>query len=202
MVQEAMLLTGQTVARFAIEQQIPFLFTTQDPPEETDFPPTLSGMFAYRRNFQRSQISTVSGPHAGMGLEVYTQSTSPLRRYTDLVAHQQLRAYLRGEGLLSDADILERVGAAEAVTGSVRVAERLSNKHWTLVYLKRHPDWRGEGVLVDTRYSRGQVLIPDLDLETRLHLREDVPLDTVLSLELRGVNLPELEAYFGYRVGG
>lgn len=200
MVQEAMLLTGEAVARFAIEQQFPFLFTTQAPPEETDFPPTLAGMFAYRRNFQRSQTSTVFGPHAGMGLDMYTQSTSPLRRYTDLVAHQQLRAYLRGEGLLSDADILERAGAAEAVTGSVRVAERLSNKHWTLVYLQHHPHWRGKGVLVDIRYSRGQILIPELDLETRLHLREDIPLDSTLSLELRGVNLPELEAYFGYKI--
>ena len=40
------------------------------------------------------------------------------------------------------------------------------------------------------------VLIPTLDLEIQLPLREDFPLDTTVSLRLNGVNLAELEAYF------
>jgi exoribonuclease-2 len=110
--------------------------------------------------------------------------------------HQQLRAYLQGEPLLDDQAILERVGAAESMTGSVRQAERLSNKHWTLVYLLQHPDWRGQGVVVDKQRSRATVLIPELDLITYLHLREDLPLNAELLLKLIDVNLPELEGYF------
>ena len=112
------------------------------------------------------------------------------------MAHQQLRAYLHGERVLDNSEILERVGAAEAVTGSVRQAERMANKHWTLVYLLNHPGWRGQGVLVDKRNLRGMVLIPELNLETSLHLRRELPLDTAISLVLSRVNLPELEAYF------
>ena len=196
LVQEAMQLCGEAIARYALAQQIPFPFATQDAPEERQSPQTISEMFAYRRTFQRSQVKSVPGPHAGMGLEIYTQATSPLRRYSDLVAHQQLRAYLRGDTLLSESEILERIGAAEAVTGSVRQAERLSNKHWTLVYLQQNPGWRGQGILVDKRNRRGRVLLPDLDLEIRLHLRQDLPLDTCLSLVFQQANLPELEAYF------
>ena len=54
----------------------------------------------------------------------------------------------------------------------------------------------GEGVIVDKRGSRSMVLIPALDLEIQLALREDIPLDTTVSLTLNGVSLPELEAYF------
>jgi exoribonuclease-2 len=175
LVQEAMLLCGEAIARYALAQHIPFPFATQDAPEERQFPQTSAEMFAYRRAFQRSQVKSVPGPHAGMGLELYAQATSPLRRYSDLVAHQQLRAFLRGDVPLSESEILERIGAAEAIAGSVRQAERLANKHWTLVYLRQNPGWRGQGILVDTRNRRGYVLIPDLDLEIRLHLREDLP---------------------------
>jgi exoribonuclease II len=129
-------------------------------------------------------------------LEIYARATSPLRRYLDLVVHQQLRAYLHGADTLGEQEVLERVGAAEAVTGNVRQAERLARRHWTMVYLLQHPDWHGEGVVVDKRGPRGTVLIPALDLEVQLPLREDVPLDTTVALRLNGINLAELEAYF------
>jgi exoribonuclease-2 len=107
-----------------------------------------------------------------------------------------LRAFLNGGPVLDDQALLERVGAAESMTGSVRQAERLSNKHWTLVYLLQHPGWQGRGVLVDKQRGRGTILIPELDLVTYLHLREDLPVNAELPLELVDVNLPEQEAFF------
>lgn len=201
LVREAMLLAGEAAARFARERDIPFPFTTQEPPAEQLAEPaapagSLAGMFALRRTLKRSQVKSIPGPHAGLGLEIYSQVTSPLRRYLDLVAHQQLRAFLRGEEVLGTQELLERVGAAEAVIGSVRQAERLACQHWTLVYLQQHPGWRGEGVLVDRRGSRGTVLVPELDLESQVHLREDLPLDSVVPLTLNQVDLAALEAHF------
>jgi exoribonuclease-2 len=196
LVTEAMLMAGEAVAQFAIQRELPLPFTSQDPPEMEERPTDLAGMYALRRTLKPSQPGGVPGPHAGLGLEVYVQATSPLRRYLDLVVHQQLRAHLRGEELLGAQEVLERIGATAAVAGSVRHAERLARRHWTLVYLMQHPGWRGEGVLVDKRRRRATVLIPDLDLEPRLHLRQDLPLNSTLSLELRGVDLAALEAHF------
>jgi exoribonuclease-2 len=197
LVREAMLMAGEAVGHFALEHDIPFPFTTQEPPEtDEDFPDTIAGMVARRRTMQRSQMKSTPAPHAGLGMDVYAQATSPLRRYLDLVVHQQLRAYLRGTGLLDPQQVLERVGAAESITGSIRQAERLAQKHWTLVYLLQHPGWHGEGVLVDKRGSRSRVLIPELDLEVQVHVRDDLPLDSRLSLRLTGVDLAELEAHF------
>jgi exoribonuclease-2 len=196
LVREAMLMAGEAVARFALEQDIPLPFTTHAPPETDERPEDLAGMYALRRTLRRSQQSSVPAPHSGLGLEVYTRATSPLRRYLDLVVHQQLRAHLRGEGLLEAQDVLERIGAAEAVAGSIRQAERLVRKHWTLVYLMQHPDWHGEGILVETRDGRGTLLIPELDLETRIHLRHEHPLNSRLPLTLTAVDLAQLEAYF------
>ncbi|GAB4433235.1 MAG: RNB domain-containing ribonuclease [Anaerolineae bacterium] len=196
MVRDMMLLAGVGLARFAQANNIPLLYSTQDAPtEEEIFPDTLSGNFARRRTLQRSQLSGAPAPHAGLGLDMYAQTTSPLRRYADLVAHQQIRAWLKGEPLLTPAEVLERVGAAEAVAGSVRQTERLANKHWTLVYLQRQPDWQGEAVVVEQLHRKARLLIPQLDLETTLHAAQDLPLDSIVRLRVSGINLPELEAH-------
>jgi exoribonuclease-2 len=91
---------------------------------------------------------------------------------------------------------MERIGAAEAVAGSVSYAERLAREHWTLVYLIQNPAWQGEGVLVERWDRRGKVLIPDLGLEPAVHLRGDWSLNHKATVEVVEVDLPALRATF------
>jgi exoribonuclease II len=196
LVQEAMVMAGEAAARFAIERNIPLPFATQEPAQVGRQPETLSEMVALRRTLKPRQYKGVPAPHGGLGLEAYAQATSPLRRYLDLVVHQQLRSHLRGEKLLDAQGIFQRIGAAEAVTGSVRQVEELSDRHWILVHLLRQPEWRGEGILVDQRGPTGTVLLPELALEARVHLSADLPLDSPVRLVLTGVNLPHLDAHW------
>jgi exoribonuclease-2 len=212
LVREAMLMAGEAAAIYAIENGIPFPFVNQEPADmsvlsEGPHPPDLSedsedgggnltSYYALRRTLKRSRVSTEPAPHSGIGLHAYSRTTSPLRRYLDLVAHQQLRAHLQGEGLLGDYELLERIGASESVTDSINQAEALARRHWTLVYLLQNPDWCGEGVLVHKYGGRGRVIIPDLALEAPVHLRGEFELNSVLNLSLQGVNLPELEVFF------
>lgn len=203
MVRDAMLMTGEAVARFALQNQLPIPFTTQVPPlPADDLPEGLAGHFAQRKLMQRSQPSSLPGPHTGLGLPLYVQCTSPLRRYLDLVAHQQLRAFLRGEAVLDGQELMARVGAADAINGSVRTAERLSLVHWTMVYLQQNPEWAGEGVLVDRRGRRDIVLIPELALDVEVYGKGSLPLNTPVTLKVTDVNLPTREARFRYGDGG
>ena len=206
MVRDAMLMAGEAAAQFALEQNIPFPFATQDPP---DLPAALqeslrdpgalqrfSTGFAVRRYLKRSQIRSLPAPHAGLGLPMYSRLTSPLRRYLDLVAHQQLRLHLSGKYPLGEQALLERVGSAESVSAAIAQAESLSRRHWTMVYLQAQPGLLAEGVLVDKNGLRGVAILPELALEVHLHLRADLPLDSSLPLKLQSVNLPDLEAHF------
>ena len=197
MVAEAMLMAGEAAARFALERGIPFPFTTQDPAGEVDeIPDGLAGMRARRLTLRRSRFTTSHLPHAGLGLDAYSQVTSPLRRYLDLLAHQQLRAYLSGDRPLDEQEVTERVGAAMAVSDSVRRAERLSARHWTLVFLLQNPGWTGEGVLVHKQNRRCMVLIPRLGLEVPVHVNREIPLNSSLPLALESVDLARLQARF------
>ena len=199
LVREAMLMTGEAVAQFARQHNIPIPFTTQDPPTEIVEGDSPSANFARRRTMTGSQPGNTPGPHAGLGLDQYVQATSPLRRYLDLVVHQQLRAFLRNEPLLDEQAVMERVGAAYAVSGDIRYTERLSNGHWTAVYLLRQPEWTGKGIVIDRRGKRDLILLPDLGNETSIYQKEATPLDTVVEVKLKGVDLPQREAHFGYK---
>jgi len=199
MVSECMLAAGAAAAQYALEHAIPVPFSTQAAPPPESFPPTPSGMYAQRRRLQRSQARAVPLPHAGLGLNCYTQATSPLRRYLDLVAHQQLRAHLSGAALLSEAEIVARIGSAVPGVDLIRATERAANRHWTLVYLLRQPNWQGTGILVDRNEERGTVIIEQLGLEARVRARGEPPLDSRLEVELTSVDLPALTAHFRVR---
>jgi exoribonuclease-2 len=214
LVREAMLLTGVAVAHYAQLHNLAVPYSTQEPPQVlvdiTDG--ALSSMFAQRRQLKPAQQKSAPRPeagrplgpegarqgarHTGLGLDAYVQSTSPLRRYGDLLTHQQLRAHLRGETPLDTQAVMLRMAEASAAGSGTRRAERLSNTHWKLVYLLRHPEWTGDGVVVEKAGARNLVVIPEMDLETEIHGRPDLPLDGIIRLGLNEVNLPALETKF------
>lgn len=194
LVADAMLLAGEGVARFCLEREIPIPFASQAPSEGAAVAaPQVEGvaaMYARRRTFRPTRLVSSPEPHAGLGLPLYTRATSPLRRYSDLLVHQQLRAWLAGRTPLTAQEVTERIAESELAAAAVRRAERLSNFHWKLVYLKEHPDWRGDGVVVGKEERKDVVLIPDLALETRLRLKGEPGLDSRLRVALRGVDIP------------
>ena len=198
LVREAMLLTGVAVAQYAEAQGLAIPYSVQEAPDTLiDLSDgALSAMFAQRRLLRPSQPRTSPGPHSGLGLAQYVQVTSPLRRYTDLLVHQQLRAHLGHTAPLEASALATRLAEASSALGTVRRTERFSNLHWKLVYLLQHPEWRGDGVVVERVGNRTIVLIPDLELETDIFGRNDLELDEVVQVQVSEVNLPALETRF------
>ncbi|MDK2857020.1 MAG: exoribonuclease [Verrucomicrobiota bacterium] len=195
MVTDAMLMAGEAIAEFLIKNKIPAPFASQPPPDEPSVPETMAQMFAYRKKFKRSGLHLEPGLHAGLGLEHYTRATSPLRRYSDLLVHQQIRAFIRGEPLISEAELLARMAAAEIGGGNTAMAERLSNRHWTLLYMQQHPENVYRGIVVDKRDDRGTVLIPELGIDVKMRRIADLQLDDAVELKLLQINLPELDLF-------
>ncbi len=190
LVADAMLMAGEGAARFCLEHGIPIPFATQAPPEAGEQPRDLAAMYARRRAFKPSRLVGAPDPHAGLGLALYTRATSPLRRYSDLLVHQQIRAWLAGLPTLTAEQVTERIGEAETAAALVRRTERLSNLHWKLVYLKDHPDWQGQATIVGKEDRKGVALVPLLALETRLRLREEPALNQGLRVAVRDVDIP------------
>jgi|GEM_PF-3645389 len=98
--------------------------------------------------------------------------------------------------LLSAQEITLRIGASEAVTGGVQKAERLSNLHWTLVHLRRHPDRVFPAMAVENQGRHWVVLIPELGLEARVNLPRGTVPDGEVTVRCAGIDLPGLEVGF------
>ena len=196
-VADAMVMAGEAVARFAQEHELAIPFAMQPPPDSIQQPETLAEMYAYRRCFKASRMVLAPEPHAGLGLSSYSRCTSPLRRYADLVVHQQLRAFLRGEEPRSVEQLDEALLSLNGINGSIRRAERLSNLHWKLIFLQQQPDWTGEGFVVAIDERKATVLIPALAMEVKLRRRDEFVLDGCLLLKVLSVDVPAQDVSFG-----
>ncbi|MDR2864165.1 MAG: RNB domain-containing ribonuclease [Spirochaetaceae bacterium] len=196
LVRECMLLAGEGAANWALEQRLAFPFISQESdniPEK--IPGGYAGAYQLRRSMRARLLTTKPALHQGLGIDIYTQVTSPLRRYTDLLAHQQIRAFLRGEKALAEDEILARLAASECSASAVNRAERASRAHWTAVYLsdKKGTEW--DAVVLDKRGAHIIALIPLLGIETQTTPPRGAvfaPNDGI-KLKLASVRIPECE---------
>jgi exoribonuclease-2 len=119
-----------------------------------------------------------------------------LRRYSDLLAHQQLRAHLKGNGVVDIHTVSECIAQAEMASMANRKTERVSNDHWRLIYLRDNPHWQDEAVVVAKEGERATVLIPSIAMEAKLRIRGDVGLNDRIRLKPREIDIPDLSCYF------
>ena len=186
LVANAMMAAGHAAAKFADAEGIPFPFLRQPEPEEAlpegDSP---AAMFARRRAMSSGIVDTIPGKHAGMGLEPYARVTSPLRRYCDLLAHRQLRRHLAGEEPLSAEEIERRLAVSEEAAARRRKLEKYAADYCAALYFRQHPEWRGEGVVVDRQGDRCTILVPELAYEYKCRLRMNLAPDQPVRLAMR-----------------
>lgn len=195
-VREAMILAGEGAARFAFKNNIPFPFISQDAPDiPEDIPEGLAGQYRLRRCMRKRNVGVTPGAHAAMGLSMYSQVTSPLRRYGDLIGHQQLRAFIKGEKLIDKDEMLMRVAEGDAAMRASKQAERNSNTHWTLVYLLQNPQWSGKAVCLNKDAKGTVFLVRELGLETVIE-GTDCGLNDEIEVKADKIDLPSLSVSF------
>jgi exoribonuclease-2 len=184
LVAEMMILAGEVAGRYGQTHQIPLSFRGQPQPElpsEEELLQLPAGpvrFCAMRRCMPKSEMSITPVRHAGLGLETYTQVTSPIRRYTDLLNHFQIKAHLRGESLPFSAEKVQEVMlSVTSVAKEASDVERDTNRYWGLEYLRRHTDEVWQALVL--RWLRehenfGLILLEDLGLELGMHFKRSV----------------------------
>ncbi len=141
LVAEMMILGNYIAAKYARDNKVPIIYRTQEEPERPILPETANDPLAFhkvRKLLRASSLSLAPSKHSGLGLSVYTQLTSPLRRFADLVMQRQLVAHLTSEPLPYDQEELFKVLAtAERTARDARLLENESKKRWFMQYLKQ-----------------------------------------------------------------
>ena len=144
LVSEMMILCGELVGTLGAANDVPLPYRGQaparalDPEEMEDVPEGLCREHATRQSMRGASSGATPRRHASLALDAYVQFTSPIRRYTDLVAHRQVKAFLRGEPPPLNRDEMQAtVDATEERARTLRAAVRDATEFWTARWFER-----------------------------------------------------------------
>ena len=130
MVAEAMILANSTWGQWLSDLGVPGIYRSQAS--------LLPGV--------KVRMGTKALPHAGIGVPCYAWSTSPLRRYTDLVNQWQIiacaqhgnTAALAAPFKPKDVDLFSIISGFEAAYSSYNGYQSSMERFWTLQYLQQN----------------------------------------------------------------
>ncbi|MFN0317877.1 MAG: RNB domain-containing ribonuclease, partial [Burkholderiales bacterium] len=177
LVSEMMILANSTWGQLLADQSLPAIYRTQ--------------------GGGKVKLTTVAGEHQGLGVAHYAWSSSPIRRYVDLVNQRQLVAWIRCEALpypkpdelfvfMRDFD-----AAYEAYTEFQRSMER----YWCLRWLLQ------EGVRTCPAqvFKEDVVKVGNIPLLTRLPAMPSLPAGTSIEVEVSALDLLALSFHAEYK---
>ena len=151
-VAEAMILANSTWGNWLAEHGVPGIYRSQ----------------ASMAPGVKVRMGTKALPHAGLGVKSYAWSTSPLRRYTDLVNQWQIIACIkhgRTAALVApfkpkDAELFSIISGFDAAYSAYNGYQSGIERYWTLKYLQQN----GTTELIATAFKDNLVRADDLPL--------------------------------------
>ena len=151
-VAEAMILANSTWGNWLAEHGVPGIYRSQ-----ASLAPGV-----------KVRMGTKALPHAGLGVKSYAWSTSPLRRYTDLVNQWQIIAcakHGRTAALVApfkpkDAELFSIISGFDAAYSAYNGYQSGIERYWTLKYLQQN----GITELVATAFKDNLVRADELPL--------------------------------------
>ena len=182
LVSECMILANEMAARYCCTHQLPSLYIVQPPPDESvpaaiTFPTQRVYVHAARRLMKPSQIGITPAPHTALGLAVYTQVTSPLRRYHDLQMQHQLKHHLTyGTQLFEEEQLQVIAASAQESSVAAKRCERESTRYWILRFLETKKGQTMSGQVVREQHGRSFIELDDTLLVVPVSASPPLPL--------------------------
>jgi len=202
-VAEMMILMNRMSGRFLRENGIPGIYRSQPEPVPDDVR-TLdeaSPLYPVRvvKFLRAPRVGLNPEPHMSLGIDVYTQVTSPIRRYPDIIMQRQIVSeLLNGEAAYSEDEIENLYPRIEVGIRDKRTIERQRERYWLYKHLRTLEGGEIEGVISSVTDTRASAYLPDYLFETpvslgservpeegatvRLRIRKVDPLRKILSL--------------------
>ena len=175
LVSECMIAASAGAGALVEDHEAEGVFRVQPPPDEPfRHDPDRAGDPVWLqeniRKLRRVEFSLNPGPHSALGVSAYTQVTSPIRRYADLVMQRQIVALSNlGVPAYSGEDLAEVIAHLETTGLALNRAQNAAVRYWTLIALRDHLDEDTEAVVIEEQ-GRGLIIeLLDWGLRTRLH---------------------------------
>jgi exoribonuclease-2 len=143
------------------------------------------------------RMSTVAAPHEGLGVDCYAWSSSPLRRYVDLVNQWQLISLLREEKPVfppKSADLLAALRDFELTYAAYAEFQRNMERYWCLRWLQQEDVRQADAAVIKESLVRLEVVPLVLKVPSLPALDRGVQ----VRLEIGNIDLLEAEGHARY----
>jgi exoribonuclease-2 len=198
-VSELMILANTVFAQYAKRNGLPLLYRTQEGPDVSldfldEIPEGPARDYALRGKLKRSIMSTAPGRHSSLGLDLYTQMTSPIRRYADLLNQRQILSHLLDGKPQYTIDEIERIAfEVEEPLSHANFLSRESKRFWLLRYLEER--LKREPITVTATVVRNDMKLPMVELDS-LYITVPLRTDSRVALgEQCTVQVKEVSAF-------
>jgi exoribonuclease-2 len=182
-VAEAMILANSTWGSWMAEMGVPGIYRSQ-----ASLAPGV-----------KVRMGTKALPHAGIGVPSYAWSTSPLRRYTDLVNQWQIIACARHGKTAAlvapfkpkDADLFSIISSFDAAYSAYNGYQGAMERFWTL----RHLQQNNTTELVASLFKENLVRADDLPLVLPVLGAQGLPRNARVRVKLGDIDLITLDVH-------
>jgi len=182
-VAEAMILANSTWGSWMAELGVPGIYRSQ-----ASLAPGV-----------KVRMGTKALPHAGIGVKSYAWSTSPLRRYTDLVNQWQIIACARHGKTAAlvapfkpkDADLFSIISAFDTAYSAYNGYQGAMERFWTMRYVQQH----GITELVASVFKENMVRADDIPLVLPVMGAQGLPRNAKVRVKLGEMDLITLDVH-------
>ena len=182
-VAEAMILANSTWGSWMAELGVPGIYRSQ-----ASLAPGV-----------KVRMGTKALPHAGIGVKSYAWSTSPLRRYTDLVNQWQIIACARHGKTAAlvapfkpkDAELFAIISAFDTAYSAYNGYQGAMERFWTLRYVQQH----GITELVASVFKENMVRADDIPLVLPVMGAQGLPRNAKVRVKLGEMDLITLDVH-------
>ena len=187
-VAEAMILANSTWGQWMAELSVPAIYRSQAS--------MLPGV--------KVRMGTKALPHAGIGVPCYAWSTSPLRRYTDLVNQWQLVACVSHGNTAAlvapfkpkDVELFAIISSFEAAYSAYNGYQASMERFWTLKFLEQEQITELKATVIKTLPGQ-PIMIRALTLPLVMPVHGNTALvrGEIIRVKLQGVDLISLDIH-------
>ena len=198
MVAELMIFCNTLLAELCRRNELPAAYRTQPAPDLAEAPAGDADgplrRYLMCRGIPPAVVSTSPGPHGGLGVEAYIQSTSPLRRYSELIMQRQISRFLESGEPFYGRDAMGSIAQrAEVQRRELSRLEEDRKRYWLLKLLDQRRaagDDTFEAVVLENQPQRPALLeLTEYPFRLRAALPDTCAPGDSVDLRLHGVDL-------------
>jgi exoribonuclease-2 len=148
------------------------------------------GIYRTQQN-GKVKMSTVAAPHQGLGVAQYMWSSSPLRRYVDMVNQRQIIAMLRDEEPAypkNDPALYTTMRDFDTMYGIYNEFQRSMERYWCLRWLQQEHIEQVEAVVL----RENLVKLGNIPLVFKVPSLPELPANTRVQLAIGEIDLLDL----------